>query len=222
MQADVQIGCGARTLDQRDGAALAIFAFESNAIQQMARDHALPYLQHQRDQPGQRGHRQTQLAVPIQAQILDLLGELQARLGMAILLITHGMGVVAESTQRVLVTYAGRVVEEAPGRELFATPRHPYIQGLIRSLLCIDLAATHRVRLEATGGTVPQLINPAPGCRFARRYHHAQAACLGERPQLHEVAPGHKVVCTSRPARPWAWWVNQAAASPPPGAASCA
>ena len=137
----------------------------------------------------------TALDVTIQAQILDLLGELQSRLGMAIMLITHAMGVVAESTQRVVVMYAGKVIEEAPVRELFASPRHPYTQGLIRSIPRIDLAATRRVRLEAIAGTVPRLVNPAPGCRFAPRCKFAHAACLGETPLLREVAPGHKVAC---------------------------
>jgi peptide/nickel transport system ATP-binding protein len=137
----------------------------------------------------------TALDVTIQAQILDLLGELQSRLGMAIMLITHAMGVVAESTQRVVVMYAGKVVEEAPVRELFASPRHPYTQGLIRSIPRIDLAATHKVRLEAIAGTVPRLVNPPPGCRFAPRCKFAHAACLGETPPLREIAPGHKVAC---------------------------
>ena len=137
----------------------------------------------------------TALDVTIQAQILDLLGELQSRLGMAIILITHAMGVVAESTQRVVVMYAGKVVEEAPVRELFASPRHPYTQGLIRSIPRIDLAATRKVRLEAIAGTVPRLVNPAPGCRFAPRCKFAHAACLGETPLLREIAPGHKVAC---------------------------
>ena len=137
----------------------------------------------------------TALDVTIQAQILDLLGELQSRLGMAILLITHAMGVVAESTQRVVVMYAGKVVEEAPVRALFAAPRHPYTQGLIRSIPRIDLAATHKIRLEAIGGTVPRLVNPAPGCRFAPRCRFAQPECLAATPALREVAPGHHVAC---------------------------
>ena len=137
----------------------------------------------------------TALDVTIQAQILDLLGELQSRLGMAILLITHAMGVVAESTQRVLVMYAGKVVEEAPVRALFASPRHPYTRGLIRSIPRIDLAAKHKVRLEAIGGTVPRLVNPAPGCRFAPRCRFAQPECLAATPALREVAPGHRVAC---------------------------
>ena len=80
-------------------------------------------------------------------------------------------------------------------RELFASPRHPYTQGLIRSIPRIDLAATRKVRLEAIAGTVPKLVNPAPGCRFAPRCRFARADCLGETPALRQVAPGHKVAC---------------------------
>src|ERR671920_1685442 len=94
----------------------------------------------------------TALDVTIQAQILDLLEEMKDRLGMAVLLITHAMGVVAETCQRVVVMYAGKVVEEAPVAELFARPRHPYTQGLIRSIPRIDTAATKKVRLEAIAG----------------------------------------------------------------------
>jgi peptide/nickel transport system ATP-binding protein len=137
----------------------------------------------------------TALDVTIQAQILDLLGELKSRLGMAVMLITHAMGVVAETAQRVVVMYAGKVIEEAPVRALFATPRHPYTQGLIRSIPRIDMAATNKVRLEAIPGTVPRLVNPAPGCRFAARCRFVRADCLHETPALREVAPGHKVAC---------------------------
>jgi peptide/nickel transport system ATP-binding protein len=137
----------------------------------------------------------TALDVTIQAQILDLLGELKSRLGMAVMLITHAMGVVAETTQRVVVMYAGKVVEEATVEDLFANPRHPYTQGLIRSIPRIDMAATHKVRLEAIAGTVPKLIAPAEGCRFASRCKFAQAACVAATPPLREVAPGHKVAC---------------------------
>ena len=137
----------------------------------------------------------TALDVTIQAQILDLLAELKARFGMAIMLITHAMGVVAETAQRVVVMYAGKVVEEAPVAELFARPRHPYTQGLIRSIPRIDLAAKQKSRLEAIGGVVPRLIDPPEGCRFAPRCRFASAACTAATPQLREVAPGHKVAC---------------------------
>jgi peptide/nickel transport system ATP-binding protein len=137
----------------------------------------------------------TALDVTIQAQILDLLARLKDEMGMAVLLITHAMGVVAEVAQRVVVMYAGKVVEEAPVRELFAHPRHPYTQGLIRSIPRIDLDATHKVRLEAIPGTVPKLIEPAEGCRFAARCKHVHGACLQATPPLREVAAGHRVAC---------------------------
>jgi peptide/nickel transport system ATP-binding protein len=137
----------------------------------------------------------TALDVTIQAQILDLLGELKESMGMAIMLITHAMGVVAEVAQRVVVMYAGQVVEEANVDELFARPKHPYTQGLIRSIPRIDLAATHKVRLEAIPGTVPKLIEPREGCRFASRCKFAQPACSEATPPLRELLPGHKVAC---------------------------
>ena len=137
----------------------------------------------------------TALDVTIQAQILNLLAELKDELGMAVMLITHAMGVVAEVAQRVVVMYAGKVVEEAPAEELFAHPRHPYTQGLIRSIPRIDTAATHKTRLEAIPGTVPKLIEPAEGCRFASRCRYAMPACSAATPPLREVAPGHKVAC---------------------------
>jgi peptide/nickel transport system ATP-binding protein len=116
-------------------------------------------------------------------------------MGMAVMLITHAMGVVAEVAQRVVVMYAGKVVEEAPVEELFAHPRHPYTQGLIRSIPRIDTAAVHKVRLEAIPGVVPQLIEPAEGCRFAARCKHAGADCLKATPALRLVGPRHKVAC---------------------------
>jgi peptide/nickel transport system ATP-binding protein len=140
----------------------------------------------------------TALDVTIQAQILDLIAELKARLGMAVMLITHAMGVVAETAQRVTVMYAGKVVEEAPVRELFARPRHPYTQGLIRSIPRIDAAADKgklgKSRLEQILGVVPSLLNPPPGCRFAPRCKFAREECTRD-PPLREVAPGHKVAC---------------------------
>ena len=137
----------------------------------------------------------TALDVTIQAQILELLNELKGRLGMSIMLITHAMGVVAETAQRVVVMYAGKVVEEASAAELFARPRHPYTQGLIRSIPRIDKAATRKVRLEAIAGVVPKLIEPAEGCRFAPRCKHAVVACTQATPPLRDAALGHKVAC---------------------------
>jgi len=137
----------------------------------------------------------TALDVTIQAQILDLMQELKDRLGMSVMLITHAMGVVAEVAQKVVVMYAGQVIEEASAEDLFARPRHPYTQGLIRSIPRIDTAAVQKVRLEAIPGTVPKLIDPGPGCRFAGRCKHAMPACSAATPPLVEVTPGHKVAC---------------------------
>ena len=137
----------------------------------------------------------TALDVTIQAQILDLLQRLKDEMGMAVMLITHAMGVVAEVAQRVVVMYAGKVVEEAPVKELFAHPRHLYTQGLIRSIPRIDLDAMHKTRLEAIPGSVPKLIDPAEGCRFAARCKHVRAECRQATPPLREVAAGHRVAC---------------------------
>ena len=137
----------------------------------------------------------TALDVTIQAQILDLLRRLAAERGTAIVLITHAMGVVAETAQRVVVMYAGRVVEEATVERLFASPLHPYTQGLIRSIPRIDKDAGRRARLEAIAGTVPSLIDPPPGCRFAPRCRFAQPACTEAVPELRAPEPGHKVAC---------------------------
>ncbi len=137
----------------------------------------------------------TALDVTIQAQILDILGELKAKMGMSVMLITHAMGVIAETAQRVVVMYAGKVVEEAPVKVLFGAPRHPYTQGLIRSIPRIDTAALAKKRLEAIAGTVPQLINPPRGCRFAPRCQFARAECVAQTPPLREVGPGHWVAC---------------------------
>ena len=137
----------------------------------------------------------TALDVTIQAQILELLAEMKSKFGMAIMLITHAMGVVAETAQRVVVMYAGKVVEEAGVEQLFGEPRHPYTQGLIRSIPRIDRAATERTRLEAIAGVVPSLLRPAPGCRFAPRCRFATDICRREIPPLREVSPGHKVAC---------------------------
>ncbi len=137
----------------------------------------------------------TALDVTIQAQILELLAELKERFGMAVMLITHAMGVIAETAQRVVVMYAGKVVEEAPVAALFAAPRHPYTQGLIRSIPRVDTAATERKRLEAIAGVVPSLLDPPPGCRFAPRCPFARAACTEETPPLRELGRGHKVAC---------------------------
>ena len=136
----------------------------------------------------------TALDVTIQAQILDLLGDLKARMGMAVMLITHAMGVIAETAQRVVVMYAGHVVEEAPVGELFRAPRHPYTQGLIRSIPRIDAQGARKQRLAAIPGVVPSLVDPRPGCRFAPRCPHAGPECAAT-PPLREIAPGHRIAC---------------------------
>jgi peptide/nickel transport system ATP-binding protein len=138
----------------------------------------------------------TALDVTIQAQILDLLNELKSKLRMAVMLITHDMGVIAETAQRVVVMYAAKVAEEAPVGELFKEPLHPYTQGLLRSIPRIDLAATARRRLETIPGTVPTLRGDiAPGCRFAPRCPFVKSVCTEKVPVLKEVKPGHKVSC---------------------------
>jgi len=138
----------------------------------------------------------TALDVTIQAQILELLNELKAKLGMAIMLITHDMGVIAETAQRVVVMYAAQIVEEAPVKELFKEPLHPYTQGLLRSIPRIDLAATQKQKLEAIQGTVPTLRGEIKaGCRFAPRCQFAKPQYYENTPPLKEVRPGHKVAC---------------------------
>ncbi len=138
----------------------------------------------------------TALDVTIQAQILELLNELKAKLRMAVMLITHDMGVIAETAQRVVVMYAAKVAEEAPVGDLFKEPLHPYTQGLLRSIPRIDLAATERRRLETIPGTVPTLRGDiAPGCRFAPRCPFVKSVCTEKDPVLKEVKPGHKVSC---------------------------
>jgi len=138
----------------------------------------------------------TALDVTIQAQILELLNELKAKLNMAVMLITHDMGVIAETAQRVMVMYAAKVAEEAPVVELFKEPLHPYTQGLLRSIPRIDLAATQKRRLETIAGVVPTIKGDiAPGCRFAPRCPYAMAVCTEKDPVLKEVKSGHKVSC---------------------------
>jgi peptide/nickel transport system ATP-binding protein len=138
----------------------------------------------------------TALDVTIQAQILDLMRELKARTGAAVMLITHDLGVVAEMAQRVVVMYAGRKVEEAPVADLFACPRHPYTRGLLDSIP--KLAARRGgvvTRLSEIAGTVPSLSEPIVGCAFAPRCSYATARCRSEYPPLEEKVPGHRAAC---------------------------
>jgi peptide/nickel transport system ATP-binding protein len=145
----------------------------------------------------------TALDVTIQAQILDLIADLKSRLGMAVMLITHAMGVVAETAQRVTVMYAGKVVEEAAVADLFLTPRHPYTQGLIKSIPRVDRTAANKQRLPAIPGTVPNLIDPPDACRFAPRCPYVRAECTAADPPLRETSAGHKVACVLEEAPPW-------------------
>ncbi len=138
----------------------------------------------------------TALDVTIQAQILDLMRELKAKTGAAIVLITHDLGVVAEMAQRVVVMYAGRKVEEASVAPLFAQPRHPYTRGLLNSIPRLGAAeAGSRKHLAEIPGMVPSLREEFPGCIFAPRCTHATVHCRREYPPLEEKASGHWVAC---------------------------
>jgi peptide/nickel transport system ATP-binding protein len=139
----------------------------------------------------------TALDVTIQAQILDLMRELKTRIGAAIILITHDLGVVAEMAQRVVVMYAGRKVEEAPVRDLFRRPRHPYTLGLLASVprLGATLGREEVPRLAEIPGVVPSLREPIVGCAFAPRCAFAVARCRAEAPPLEEQAPEHFAAC---------------------------
>jgi peptide/nickel transport system ATP-binding protein len=134
----------------------------------------------------------TALDVTIQAEILDLLRSLRERLGMAVVLITHDLGVVAEQADEVAIMYAGRIVEQAPTLELFEHPKHPYTRALLRSMPTLG---RHRDRLEAIPGQVPGLLALPSGCSFRDRCPLAEAACAAGRPPLEEHAPGHRVAC---------------------------
>jgi oligopeptide/dipeptide ABC transporter ATP-binding protein len=137
----------------------------------------------------------TALDVTIQAQILELLNQLKTELGMAVMLITHDLGVVADTAARVAVMYAGRVVEQAPVLELFANPLHPYTQGLLNSIPRIE-KAERRPRLAAIPGMVPDLLDLPRGCKFQARCTKVFEPCRGEEPQLKAVgAADHLVRC---------------------------
>ena len=138
----------------------------------------------------------TALDVTIQAQILDLLGDLQARLGMAILIITHDLGVIAEIADEVIVMYAGKIVESAPVKQLFADPQHPYTIGLLGS---IPRLGEYRERLATIEGTVPSPANQPRGCRFSPRCPFSDARCREEPPPLRTLEEGHAVACWKAP-----------------------
>jgi len=134
----------------------------------------------------------TALDVTIQAQILELLAELQQRLGTSLLMITHDLGVIAEVAQRVVVMYAGQVVEEAPVRELFAHPHHPYTEGLLHAM---PRLGGGQERLAVIPGTVPAPTAWPSGCRFRERCPYAWERCEQEPPPLYQIAPGHTSRC---------------------------
>jgi peptide/nickel transport system ATP-binding protein len=135
----------------------------------------------------------TALDVTIQAQILELMAELQDRVGMAIQLISHNLGVVSEIADDIIVMYAGRIVERAAAASLFAQPRHPYTIGLIETLPSIERRVA---RLPVIAGSVPDPARlDAPGCRFAERCPRVIAACRKAEPPLVELAPGHHAAC---------------------------
>jgi len=138
----------------------------------------------------------TALDVTLQAQILDLMRELKAASGAAIILITHDLGVVAEICDEVAVMYAGEIVERAAVDELFASPQHPYTVGLLGSIPRLDRRASHLATIE---GMVPNMTRPPAGCRFAARCPFAGEACLKAPPPLVELAPGHLSRCIKAP-----------------------
>jgi len=136
----------------------------------------------------------TALDVIVQAKILDLLKKIQDKYGMALILITHDLSIVLERCDKILVMYAGCFVEYASSVELYRNPRHPYTQGLLKSIPDIDLAEQ---KLEAIPGVPPNLLNPPKGCQFWPRCSNAEEKCREEEPPTVEVSPGHFVRCFS-------------------------
>ncbi len=138
----------------------------------------------------------TALDVTIQAQILDLMRDLRREMGTSVILITHDLGVVAEMAERVAVMYAGEIVEQTDVNTLFDQPLHPYTQGLIGS---IPVLGEIKERLDVIPGSVPNLVNLPPGCRFAprcqARFKYGCTICAEVKPELQEVKPGHFVRC---------------------------
>jgi oligopeptide/dipeptide ABC transporter ATP-binding protein len=137
----------------------------------------------------------TALDVTVQAQVLDLLDDLRHERQMALVLITHNMGVVAEAADDVAVMYAGQIVEQAPAAELFHRPEHPYTEALLSALPDLDDAGARQSRLAAIPGRPPSLVDPPAACRFAPRCPYAERGdcCALEPPPLRELRPGHWV-----------------------------
>ena len=137
----------------------------------------------------------TALDVTIQAQILELIDQLKEETGTSVMLITHDLGLIAESAQQVIVMYAGTVFEYAPVRDIFAAPCHPYTVGLMASMPRLDSGSGGTVRLNAIPGTVPPLYSLPAGCRFHDRCPLVMDICRREEPALKEIASGHYVRC---------------------------
>ena len=134
----------------------------------------------------------TALDVTIQAQIMDLVKKLRDELGMAVIWITHDLGVVAGLAQRVIVMYGGFIIEEAPVKELYANPQHPYTLGLLGSLPRVD--STEHERLATIDGLPPLLLEAPKGCPFAPRCTYVLERCV-ENPPLLDIRVGHRVAC---------------------------
>ena len=135
----------------------------------------------------------TALDVTVQAQILELLADLNRELGTAIIMITHNMGVVAGLCTRVLVMYAGEIVEQGPVEQIFANPQHPYTWSLLKSMPRVD--ALRHERLRSIEGMAPDLLRPPSGCRFHPRCPFRIDKCFTNEPQLEEVGPGQRAAC---------------------------
>lgn len=147
----------------------------------------------------------TALDVTVQAQIIELLRDLNRDLGTAVILITHNLAVVASLCTRVIVMYAGRIVEEGPTRQIFKSPQHPYTWSLLRSIPRLD--EYQHEKLLTISGLPPDLTNPPPGCKFHPRCRFRVDRCLEEEPPLGEVDPGQKARC-------WVLMRNALAAQP--------
>ena len=134
----------------------------------------------------------TALDVTIQAQILDLIADLVARLGLAVLLISHDLGVVSKVCRRIVVMYAGTIVEDGPAADILERPRHPYTQGLLKAIPRLHGGQAH---LASIPGSIPNLLAPPPGCRFYDRCPIHVDACRNGPPAMLQVGPAHRIAC---------------------------
>ena len=135
----------------------------------------------------------TALDVTIQAQILELMKQLQKKLGMAIIMITHDLGVVADMADEIIVMYAGKIVEKGSNEEIFYNPRHPYTWALMNSVPRLDL--DNKEQLVTIEGTIPDMIHPPKGCAFCSRCPYAMNICAEYSPETIELKGGHQVAC---------------------------